>query len=359
MNKKGLDKINLPDNLDNIIDDAISMAEEDKKKNRKGKGYKKVFKNIAAGIAIVTILGLGTTTLTYGIPEIKNAFEKIQNEMLNKGDYSKYATEVNQTVYDNGVGITLSEILCDGQNLYVTYIVESEEPFKYINYDYDPVKDYDLTKEQAEEIVNTQMLDESYSKVSFTQKKLDNSGIAGLEGKYINEHTFVGVEKYDLTTLNMEIPVKFDFEINYKRLIVSSWNSEREKDQEFKGSWNFKVPVKVDKSLTKEINVDDINKEGIGVSKVYETPFEIKILTNHPKDTEVLNYIVEVYDNNGDRLKLESQKWEDEYSIVTLFKDDKKINTIKVVFYDESLKAIDDENLEKHISYSKEINLRN
>ena len=34
MNKKDLDKINLPNNLDDIIDEAINMAHEDKKKNK-------------------------------------------------------------------------------------------------------------------------------------------------------------------------------------------------------------------------------------------------------------------------------------------------------------------------------------
>ena len=34
MNKKDLDKINLPNNLDDVIDEAINMAHEDKKKNK-------------------------------------------------------------------------------------------------------------------------------------------------------------------------------------------------------------------------------------------------------------------------------------------------------------------------------------
>lgn len=43
MNKKDLDKINLPNNLDDIIDEAINMANEDKKKN-KIKGIRKYLK---------------------------------------------------------------------------------------------------------------------------------------------------------------------------------------------------------------------------------------------------------------------------------------------------------------------------
>lgn len=359
MNKKDLDKINLPNNLDDIIDEAINMAHEDKKKNKiKGKGYKKVFKNIAAGLAIIIGIGVGTSTFAYGVPVIKNAFERIQKEIWNKGDYSKYATEVNQTVSNNGVGITLSEILCDGQNLYVSYVIESKEPFKYIKYKYDPVKDYDITKEQAEKIEQMQLDYGAEAKVSFTDSKLDNSGVSGLEGRFIDDHTFVGVEEYNLTSLNMRIPDEFEFIINFNSIVEEGWN-ERDKRHIFKGEWNFKVPVKVDKSLSKSIEVNDINKDGVGIIKVYETPFQIKIITKHPEDMDIFGYYINAFDNNGERLNIPSQSWKNNGSIVTIFKENKKINNIKVLFYDEPLKAIDGEEVEKHIIYSKEINLEN
>ena len=34
-----------------------------------------------------------------------------------------------------------------------------------------------------------------YNKVDFTDEELDNSGFAGLEGKFINENTFIGVQR--------------------------------------------------------------------------------------------------------------------------------------------------------------------
>ena len=303
MNKKDLDKINLPNNLDDIIDEAINMAHEDKKKNKiKGKGYKKVFKNIAAGLAIITGIGVGTTTLAYGVPVIKNAFERIQKEIWNKGDYSKYATEVNQTVSNNGVGITLSEILCDGQNLYVSYVIESKEPFKYIKYKYDPVKDYDITKEQAEKIEQMQLDYGAEAKVSFTDSELDNSGVSGLEGRFIDDHTFVGVEEYNLTSLNMRIPDEFEFIINFNSIVEEGWNSERDKDNVLEGTWNFKVPVKVDKSLSKCIEVNDMNKEGVGIKEVIATPIKLKLVTTG-YDREKNNYWVRVYDEKGNILE--------------------------------------------------------
>lgn len=362
MNKKDLDKINLPNNLDDIIDEAINMANEDKKKNKiKGKGYKKVFKNIAAGLAIITGIGVGTTTLAYGVPIIKNAFERIQKEIWNKGDYSKYATEVNQTVSNNGVGITLSEILCDGQNLYVSYVIESKEPFKYIKYKYDPVKDYDITKEQAEKIEKMQLDYAAEAKVSFTDSELDNSGVSGLEGRFIDDHTFVGVEEYNLTSLNMKIPDEFEFTINFNTIVEEGWNIERDKDNVLEGTWNFKVPVKVDKLLSKCIEVNAINNDGIGIKEVIATPIKLKVVTNG-YDREKNDYWVRVYDEKGNILRTSSGEELSSYGeyLSTITKEGEDIKKIKVEIY----KPFVDENGKDYfhdpretILYSKEINL--
>ncbi len=362
MNKKDLDKINLPNNLDDIIDEAINMANEDKKKNKiKGKGYKKVFKNIAAGLAIITGIGVGTTTLAYGVPIIKNAFERIQKEIWNKGDYSKYATEVNQTVSNNGVGITLSEILCDGQNLYVSYVIESKEPFKYIKYKYDPVKDYDITKEQAEKIEKMQLDYAAEAKVSFTDSELDNSGVSGLEGRFIDDHTFVGVEEYNLTSLNMKIPDEFEFTINFNTIVEEGWNIERDKDNVLEGTWNFKVPVKVDKLLSKCIEVNAINNDGIGIKEVIATPIKLKVVTNG-YDREKNDYWVRVYDEKGNILRTSIGEELSSYGeyLSTIAKEGEDIKKIKVEIY----KPFVDENGKDYfhdpretILYSKEINL--
>ncbi|EJT6664763.1 DUF4179 domain-containing protein [Clostridium perfringens] len=362
MNKKDLDKINLPNNLDDIIDEAINMAHEDKKKNKiKGKGYKKVFKNIAAGLAIIIGIGVGTSTFAYGVPIIKNAFERIQKEIWNKGDYSKYATEVNQTVSNNGVGITLSEILCDGQNLYVSYVIESKEPFKYIKYKYDPVKDYDITKEQAEKIEKMQLDYAAEAKVSFADSELDNSGVSGLEGRFIDDHTFVGVEEYNLTSLNMKIPDEFEFTINFNAIVEEGWNIERDKDNVLEGTWNFKVPVKVDKLLSKNIEVNAINNDGIGIKEIISTPIKLKVVTTG-YDREKNDYWVRVYDEKGNILRTSNGEELSSYGeyVTTIAKEDEDIKKIKVEIY----KPFVDENGKDYfhdpretILYSKEINL--
>ena len=68
------------------------------------------------------------------------------------------------TIYSNGVGITLSEILCDGQSLYVTYIVENEKSFKYTSWSDSGLMD-----------INQLITSEAYNKVDFTNEN-NNTG---------------------------------------------------------------------------------------------------------------------------------------------------------------------------------------
>ena len=337
MNKK-LDDIKIPSNIDNIIDSAIDKAVEDKLKLKK-KNKRKVIGTVAASLGLFLTLGITSPAFASNIPVIGSVFEEIQDKIGFSGRYTNYATGVNQTVYDNGIGMTLSEILCDGQSLYVTYVVESEEPFKYTKYKYDPVRDYDITEETANRIVGTQLLDESYSKVSFSNNQLDNTGVAGLEGRYIDDHTFVGVERYNLYELFTEIPDEFEFEVKYKRLVGIPWR-DTEKDQVFKGNWNFKVPVKVDKSITEEIIIDNINDDGLGVSKIMITPFEIRIETVHNKNEAPLSYYTHAKDENGDSLSLSSQNWYDDKSLTILERKEKDLGKITIELYREILKEI-------------------
>lgn len=348
MNRKDLDKINLPDNLDNIIDNAINMAEEDKKKNRKSKGYKKVLKNIAAGLAIVATLGIGTTTLAQGVPNIKSIFKEIHDKIGGSGVWSKYETEINKTVYDNGVGVTISEAIYDGQSLYITYKVESEKPFKY------------LRDEEFPNVVNTEILPLSTSEVSFTDEKLDKVN-RRIEGEFLDEHTFIGNEQYDLMNLNTQIPNEFEFTTNINALAIENMNSSDDEGQVFKGSWDFKVPVKVDKSLTKEIEVNDINEKGMGVIKIYDTPFEFKIVTTSPKDMEPWDCVLQIFDEDGKLITYGSGGSYGDYSVTRLPKKYKALNKIRVEFWSEVVKGDEERaNVDKSIiMYSKEINLEN
>lgn len=349
--------IKLPDGIDEAIDKGIKIGIKEKKK-KASRRIKKVVGGVAAGIVIVSGTLLANPALASKIPIVGGAFEAIQDKLIFSGDYSKYATGVNETVTNNGVGVTLSEVLCDGKSLYVSFKIESEKPFKYTKYKYDPKKDYDISKEVAEKIVGVQILDNSTRNVSFSNKELGNSGVAGFEGRYIDENTFIGVEKYDLTDLG-DIPNEFDYEIKIKELIGISWNG-KDKDQVFRGKWNFKIPVKVDKSLVKEIEVNH-KENGFGIKKISITPFETIIETIHGKNRKSLDYNVRVKDEKGNQIDLDSAKWGKESMVNTFINKKVTPKKLTVEIYEDILKSKGNgvfEDVGDKVLYTKDIEIK-
>ena len=339
MNKNNFDNIKLPSNIDEVIENALNKAEEDKKNNKNKKSHKKIIQSTACGLALCLSLGFGTKVLASNIPAIKNTFKLIQEKISFKGEYSKFATSINQTVYDNGLGVTLSEVLCDGESLYVSYIIKSEKSFKYIDINYENKK-----REK------TQLLDESISKVSFSNKELYSSD--PLEGTFLDAYNFVGFQKYNLNEFK-EIPNKFEFNIKIKNIISKAMN-EKDKDQDFKGEWNFKIPVIVDKSLTKEIIVDNKNDKNIGVEKVSITPFEIKVKTFCKKDA----YNVRAFNENGKILNIDSGICSDDGLITIIKRNGETPKKVKVeLFKDKLQKEYNNEKIGEKIIYSKDIKI--
>lgn len=362
MNKKDFDNIKIPTNIDDVIKNAIDKAEEHKKLNNHTtkQKFKRIIPRTAAGFAILLSLGIGTTAVASNIPAIKDVFQRIQNQISASGDYSKYATSINESVTSNGVSVTLSQALCDGENLYVSYIVHSEKPFKYLKYQYDPIKDYDLTEKEASKIVATQLIDDSENKVSFLNEELRNSGTGTLEGEYIDDHTFVGLEQFELHEYSHydEIPDSFEFTKEIKSFNNRSFNSE-DNPNIIEGSWNFKVPINVDKSLIVKKEVINLNYAGIGVKDIKITPIKIIVTLPYFEKLDTLEYDVWLKDENGNYLAGElATKFKDDY-IYVFNKENKdpkqltvEINKNVFIPQENGFKDIGDE-----IIYTTEIDL--
>lgn len=46
-----------------------------------------------------------------------------------KGDYKEYATGTDERVQDHGITISMTEAYCDGANLFISYVIESQKKF--------------------------------------------------------------------------------------------------------------------------------------------------------------------------------------------------------------------------------------
>ena len=288
------DNIKVPENLDTFIDEAIDKAYIKRAKDI----LKKILGGMAASIALFIGVGISKPAIASKIPPLQSVFEEIQDNIRSSGRYSKYATSVNESITNNGVEVTLSEVICDGESLYVTFIIESEKPFRNLGYD----------------ISENQILYEGKGKVSFTNEILDDGGIAGIEGKFIDDNTFIGVEKYNLGLLGrdsgetIKVPDNFEFKIDMKNLRAIPTIGDDKEELIREGRWAFKVNVDVDKSISKRIDINFKNEDEIAIKELVITPFEIKVLTQHSTKN---NYYIKLTDESGIELDRVYQSFED------------------------------------------------
>lgn len=335
MSKNYFDEIEVPDKIDLFIKEGIKKASHEKKQ-KKNKNIKNI---IAASISAIIILGVVNPTLASKIPIIGNVFEMIEENILFPTKYSQYATSVDQTVESNGISVTLKEVVCDGYKLYVTYLVENEKPFKWT-----------YTEEQYDNI-DIKQLDtvEEYSRVSFTDKELPTWEFAGIYGKFIDEKTFVGMHTYDLESFGVDIPDKFDFEVK-----ITSFMTQKQgrkipfipDTKTYNGNWSFKVPVEVDKSSDKKVDINESLSNGVTLDSIIVTPLETIVTVDYGNESRTEDdllqlYDVKVYDEEDNEIPM---KGGESYENIDkhFFKSTKNTSPLKVVLYKYKYEVSDD-----------------
>ncbi|MDB8552003.1 DUF4179 domain-containing protein [Turicibacter sanguinis] len=317
MNK--YDEISLPNQLDDVINEGVKQAMMMKRTKKLGR-VKKVGVGLAAGLTITLGLGFTNPAVASKLPVIGNVFESIEKNLYFPGNYSEYATSVNETAYSNGIAMTLSEIFSDGQFLYVTYVVESEKPFEHLSYIVEEVKNQVIE-------VNQLVVEEAYSKVDF-DAELEVIGISGFEGKFIDEHTFVGVEQYYLGS--GEIPEEFTFQT--KKIVVENCaNHIDDESQTTWGTWAFKVPVKVNQELSSVTVVEGVNANGASIEQISMTPFGVIVDATIPEE-DWSRYDIRVFDETGEELQMSQLRYLGNQGVKGIYRASKtKTGTFKVV----------------------------
>lgn len=272
----------------------------------------------AASISLVFLVGVVNPALGAKLPIIGSIFKAIEKNVESPGDYSKYATSLNEVVSNNGIKVTLSDILCDGEGLYVTYKIESKEPFKY-EFDGNEPLDSDQLLENEE-----------YHKVSFSDKELVMGKVSGLDGKFIDEHTFIGMKKYYLKLLGKEIPDNFDFEVKITSFTTHVFPNNP-KNQIINGKWVFNVPVKVDRSISKNIDINYKTDNGFSLDSIIITPFSV-VINSTNLDNE--HYNMKVIDGKNKKLKSDGGRSLDENKKINYFGAlSKECKSLRVIIY--------------------------
>lgn len=135
-----------------------------------------------------------------------------------------------------------------------------------------------------------------YNRKENTVYLLNDFGTAGLESRYIDEHTFVGLETYSLE--GKTFPETFDLEISISKFVPEiSFGENPFQKNGARGRWNFDIPVTVNSADIQTIAVH-AKKNEHPIDTVVVSPIMITIYTSYPDlYFNTVNYDVLCYTN--------------------------------------------------------------
>lgn len=326
--------IPVPEELDRVVEENMKKIYAQKKRRR--------IKRMATGfgtVAAVFIFGIffimSNPAVAAKFPVIGHIFEMLQNENDFSGDFTGVsqslaeqekvsggergeAKQEEQTEEDsaatdfafsqtaNGITVTLSEVYCNEQALYISLEMKTQGTM--------PLQG----KYQQIETVE---------KYSFNPEKQNSMPI--IEGKRLDEHTYVGVLRFDLnekTTAGLldeeaamekagemglgegmvyidadtpmktvEIPDTFTLQLKIKKIFLEDGRPIAS----CKGPWKFTLDVAKNTEDTQTIELNDINEQGIGLEKVVKDRFEMTIYDIYEKGNSAADYFPVVLDADG------------------------------------------------------------
>ena len=198
------DNIPVSDRLDERIEKSMSQLRREHKRHT----LKRIMigcGTVAAVFAGVLILCVRNPVLASKIPLIGHIFEKVEDKISYKGEYSKNSqtlmteqedTESGETPNpyvqtSGGITVTVSEVYYNNKALYLAMSIHNEEGFP---------EDFDYVK-------NMEGYQWDYNQLSFTSVgKADfydgDLGAYDIEGQFEDMHTFVGVMRIDVSHIS-------------------------------------------------------------------------------------------------------------------------------------------------------------
>ncbi|MDU4862460.1 MAG: DUF4179 domain-containing protein [Terrisporobacter othiniensis] len=279
-NNKFLDDNTIPNCVNTKIDEARNLI---RKENIK----KKRIKNACLSVAATVVIFLGVTilnpTLADKVPFLGNIINTLKKDKdLSEKDpfiksiNSKNGSTLNEKAISKDVGITAQEAYCDGSNIYISYLLESE------NRHLDNMEYIDINNADRDVDVMA----------SFSNEKLQVDNIVS---KKIDKNTYGIILCIDLMPLvkkGVDVTPRFNLSINISKLTGCT----KEGDKIVKGNWSYNIAVKKDdsKNIAYEPNLEN-NK--FKLKKILLTPNTTEIEMDIPRNAPD-PYIL-AYDDKG------------------------------------------------------------
>lgn len=329
----------IPTIVQEKVDLAFTQIYEEEERTMKKRSFRliKTIVATAAALGVVVFSGVCITNPTFAeeVPVVGNVFSSLGHKLGFGGDYEKYAKPIasdslneavalTQTV--DGNTVTLQDIYCDEKAMYISMIVESKESFP-ISQMYPDLDNKDMYMFY---------LFDSKLKYSFETEdsSLNNNSLEYLNGEFIDDNTFQGVVKVDLSYVlnyyskdvlesneystdadtpvsHYDLPDSFTVDLDLNSIVTDinnpaaseltvderdalGWKNEYE-NWWIDGPWHFNFEVNVDRQNTTTRAIDVEGVMGLSKITVSKTPFELELDYDDPN----ADYIVVALDKDG------------------------------------------------------------
>lgn len=303
------DEIKVPqEELENIVNEKLGIIQT---QSRKKKRYHILYgcSAAAACIAMLIVFSVSNPVLASQIPLIGHLFGKVEEK---QPYYRNIETKPVQVIPEtkeeennvDGMKISLSEIYCNTEAMYMTVLIESEEAFP----------DYLLHDYYYSEVLH----DENYvASITLNGEQhfdfIEEPFLADMQlmGEYLDEHTFAGTARIDFRVIygggNIDgdtpdfqfpdtIPDSFHWSMKVDKIYdyYSTADSYENGDSPLytrEGPWSFEADVSAKQTDKIVKDVYDYGPNGMGITTAEKGEFEI--ILNSGYDESRAEYEVE------------------------------------------------------------------
>ncbi|MDO4323935.1 MAG: DUF4179 domain-containing protein [Lachnospiraceae bacterium] len=326
-----------------------------------------------AAIFAAGVFCVSNPAMAAKIPVIGHIFEGMQDSFGYAGDYSKVgeplmdddvaaqlesasnAEEMEQlsayTKTSDGLTVTLSEVYCNDQAIYMALQLKSEEAFpETYGFQCDTTETYSFNPTQQTDlpVIDGELLDEhTYAgmiRFDLNGKTTDMSEYEAAREKVLaageewddSWSVYDTNENWDKYVKTVEVPDEFTMDLEFGQIFGSLVNPEprdygktaeeleamseeewhdfmNQWDQEhpdwgwrnehenvvFDGPWSFTVEVKKNTEDTQTVELNDVNEQDVGIEKVVRDRFEITVYDTYTDGAVSADYFPVILDADG------------------------------------------------------------
>ena len=343
------DNIVVPDEMENVIKNAVNIGYQEVQINRKRK-WDKVAITIG-GMAAALALFVGAGFLN---PMIANAYSeipvigKIFSYLYELEEYdvqyeqiAEYAEPIVSAQEDHEntlaqeqesvVDMELQEAYCDGYSLYVSVQIESDTPL------------FEESIENKEGMV--QIFASESITTSDREKVAIGDGSLNFQGVFTDANTFVGVARSGETLENYNLSKEVEYTITSKHMQVYVG----EEMIDIRGEWEYRGMFQCSAKAPDVTDVGETIADGFTLQEIRLHPYEIQAVVEEPENGSLAGQVlcIEAFDENGNRLNLASNsasrfiKMEDSQLEIWMFERPKNASCVTLYVLDE-IKWLDD-----------------